>query len=76
MTRRKFLRPQMRSAQVRTVKGGIHVHIRLHLTNNEIRERHDSGGGLVPERQCNIISLHQLRIRIIMKGDAVEHALG
>lgn len=67
----------MRSAQVRTVKRGVDVHVRLHLTGNQIRDRHDRRGGLVPERQRDIVSFHQLGVRVfIVRGDAVERALG
>ena len=75
MTRRKLLRPQVRPPQIRTIKRRIDIHIRLHLARDQIRPRHNSRGCLVPERKPDIVTFHQLRIRIVAQCDAIEHFL-
>ena len=75
MARRKLFRPQVRPAQIRTIIRRVDIHIRLHLARDEIRKRHYSRGGLVPEREFDEVLFHQLRIRVVIGGDAIKHAL-
>ena len=76
MTRRELPPPQMRPPQIRTVERRINIHKRLHLARDQLRKRHDRRRRLVPQRKRDIVVLHQLRVRVVMRCDAIEHALG
>ncbi len=65
----------MRPPQIRTIKRRINIHIRLHLARDQIGEGHNGRGGLVPQRKPDIVTFHQLRIRIVAQCDAIEHFL-
>ena len=76
MPRCKLPRPQMRPAQVRPIKRRVNIRVRLHLTRDQIRKRHNSRSRLVPQRQRDVVTLHQPRISIVATGrDTIEHAL-